>query len=745
MHELLSPAGDFMSLRQAVINGCDAVYIGGLKFGARKYAPNFSNEELQKAIKYCHLYNVKIYVTVNTVIYDNELKEALEYIDFLYDNEVDAIIIQDIGLIKLVRELYPDLEIHASTQLHNHNKEGLELLKELGIKRVVLARELTLDDIKNLDVDIEKEVFIHGALCVSYSGQCLFSSVILNRSGNRGSCAGLCRLPYELYKEEEKVTTEGNYLLSPKELNTSLKLDELLKSDIASFKIEGRMKSPTYVGFITKFYRKIIDNYQKYQKIIIDKEDVKKLFILYNREFTDGYLFNKDNTNIMNIKSPNHQGIVIGQVIDVTNKKIKIRLDEELNQGDGIRFIENNRGGIINFLYDEKDNLINSAKKRTIVYLDNKYNIRRKGKILKTSDAKLIELYENLIEKKIPINIKVTAKLGMPLKIKMQKDDVKIEKTSDTIKMAITAKTETQSIEKQVTKLGNTPFICEKIEIINDDNIFIPVKTLNELRREVVSLLEEELSKKNRKKSKGQIKSYEKNYPKRKITLSVLVTTEEQLKVAISNNVNRIYTSDEKLYRKYQNVENIYLKLQRVVKSNKKYQNENLLVGELGGIKRYSNNNIITDAYLNVLNHSMINYLIDNKVKTITLSHELTKEDCQNIVRNYNNPPDLEVILYTRIELMIMKYCPISYSIKHDKICNLCKTNNYYLKDRNNKKYPLTTNNCLTTILNSEVTDKINDMKDYLNMNITSFRLEFYNENSNTVEKIISRCLKLKN
>lgn len=745
MHELLSPAGDFLSLRQAVINGCDAVYIGGLKFGARKYAPNFSNEELKKAIKYCHLYNVKIYVTVNTAIYDNELQEALEYIGFLYENEVDALIMQDIGLIKLAREIYPDLEIHASTQLHNHNKEGLELLKELGIKRVVLARELSLDDIKNLDVDIEKEVFIHGALCVSYSGQCLFSSVILNRSGNRGSCAGLCRLPYELYKEDEKVTTEGNYLLSPKELNTSFKLDELLKSDIKSFKIEGRMKSPTYVGFITKFYRKIIDNYQKYQKIIIDKEDVKKLFILYNREFTDGYLFNKDNTNIMNIKSPNHQGLVIGQVIEVTSKKIKIRLDEELNQGDGIRFIENNKGGIINFLYDEKDNLINSAKSKSIVYLDNKYNIRKKGKVLKTSDVKLTELYENLVEKKIPISIKVTAKLGMPLKIKMQKGNVKIEKTSDIIKMAITSSSSAQSIEKQVTKLGNTPFICEKIEIVNDDNIFIPIKILNDLRREVASLLEEELSTKKSKKTKGQIKSYETNYPKRKITLSVLVKTEQQLKVAVSNNVDRIYTSDENLYRKYQNVENIYLKLPRVIKGNKKYQNENLLVGELGGIKRYPNNNIITDAYLNVLNHSMINYLLENKVKTITLSHELTKEDCKNIVRNYNNPPDLEVILYTRIELMIMKYCPISYSIKHNKTCNLCKNNNYYLKDRNNKKYPLITNNCLTTILNSEVTDKIDEMKDYLNMNITSFRLEFYNEDSNAVEKIISRCLKLKN
>lgn len=743
MHELLSPAGDFLSLRQAVINGCDAVYVGGVKFGARKYAPNFTNEELIKAIRYCHLYNVKIYVTVNTIIYDNELKEALEYIEFLYKNEVDALIMQDIGLIKLVKEMYPNLEIHASTQLHNHNKQGLELLRDLKVKRVVLARELTIDEVNNLDVDIEKEVFIHGALCICYSGECLFSSILLNRSGNRGSCAGFCRLPYELYKNSELIKTEGKYLLSPKELNTSTYLDKILESNIASLKIEGRMKSPTYVGFVTRFYRRIIDNYHKYKKIIIDEEDVKKLMILYNRDFTEGYLFNKRKDDLMNIKTPNHQGLEIGTVIEVDKKKIKIKLTEELNQNDGIRFSENNNGGIVNFLYNDSGLLVKTSPKNSIIYLDNKYQITTKCKLLKTSDIKLTKEFENLQDLKIPINIKVTAKVERPLEIEMASGSVVVKKQSSIVERASNCPTTKEMIIKQSTKLGSTPFICNNIRLEADDNIFVSVKVLNDLRREVSNLLYQKLS--SRPRLRRINKPLNKKYLSRKRppSLNVLVNTEEQLKAVLSqkDKINRIYIKDENLYEKYKNISNIYLRLPRVIKIKKNYQNENLLVSELGGIKRYdSTNNIITDTYLNVTNHSMINYLLEHNVKTITLSLELTKDHIKDIVSNYDIVPDLEVILYTRVELMVMKHCILNYLIKTGNLCNLCKEDTYYLKDRNNAKYPLVHNNCLTTILHSEVTNNINDLKEYMDLNIPSYRLEFYDENKETVLNLISKC-----
>ncbi len=743
MHELLSPAGDFASLRQAVINGCDAVYVGGIKFGARKYAPNFTNEELIKAIHYCHLYNVKIYVTVNTLIYDNELTEALKYIEFLYKNEVDAIIMQDIGLIKLVREMFPDLEIHASTQLHNHTKEGLELLKDLQVKRAVLARELTIDEINNLDVDIEKEVFIHGALCICYSGQCLFSSILLNRSGNRGSCAGFCRLPYDLYKNNELIKTTGKYLLSPKELNTSSSLNKILESNIASLKIEGRMKSPTYVGFVTRFYRRIIDNYYKYKKIIIDNEDIKKLMILYNRDFTEGYLFHKNNNSLMNIQSPNHQGLEIGQVIEVDKKKIKIKLLEELNQNDGIRFSENNNGGIVNFLYNDKGLLVKTAPKNSIIYLDNKYGITTKCKFLKTSDIKLTKEFEDLQDIKIPINIKVIAKVNCPLEIEMIKDNIVVKKSSSIIEEASNSPTLKEMIIKQTTKLGNTPFICNNIKVITDDNIFIPVKTLNELRREVTELLIDKLSSRPKVRRINSVLNKKLPFTKKNFSLNVLVVNEEQLKtiLKVKDKVNRIYVTEETLYEKYKNLSNIYLKLPRVIKNKKNYQNSNLLVSELGGIKRYnSTNNIITDTYLNVANHAMIDYLLEHDVKTVTLSLELTNQDIKDIIDNYQTPPDLEIILYTRVELMIMKHCMLNHLVKEEKTCNLCKENNYYLKDRNNAMYPLIHNNCLTTILNSETTNRLDSLKTYMNMNISSYRLEFFNEDRETILKLVSEC-----
>ena len=213
MKELLVPVGNMESLHAAVYNGCDAVYLGGKRFGARAYATNFDDEEMIKAINFCHLYGVKIYVTVNTLIYESEFSDVLDYVKFLYKASVDAVIMQDIGLIAAVRREIPDLEIHASTQVHSTNGDTLKFLEALGVKRVVLAREMGIDEINNLNTSLEIEAFIHGALCISYSGQCLFSSMLMKRSGNRGSCAQICRLPFKLMKDDEELETKGDYLL----------------------------------------------------------------------------------------------------------------------------------------------------------------------------------------------------------------------------------------------------------------------------------------------------------------------------------------------------------------------------------------------------------------------------------------------------------------------------------------------------------------------------------------------------
>ena len=336
--EILSPAGNFECLKAAIMAGADAVYLGGKLFGARAFSNNFTDEELIEAIKYAHLYNVKVYVTVNTLIYEREVENFLSYVDFLYKNNVDALIIQDIGMMDLIRKTYPNLELHASTQMHIHNIEGVKLVEKLGLKRAVLARETSIDTIKYIkeNTGIELEIFVHGALCISYSGQCLMSALIGNRSGNRGSCAGCCRQPYNLISNNKKVNDE-KYILSTKDLCSLDIIGKLIDIGVDSFKIEGRMKSPEYVYMATKIYRTAVDSYLKTGKVKIDEKYILDLKKIFNRNFTKGFLNNAKNDEITYSYRPNHQGIKIGKVIKCQNNYVTIKLADELNINDGIR------------------------------------------------------------------------------------------------------------------------------------------------------------------------------------------------------------------------------------------------------------------------------------------------------------------------------------------------------------------------------------------------------------------------
>ena len=272
-NEILAPCGNMDSFYAAIEAGCDAVYLAGKMFGARAFSKNFTNEELIYIINYAHLYGVRVYVTCNILIYESEVDKFLEYIEFLHKNNVDAVIMQDLGMIDLVHETYPNLEIHGSTQMHIHNLDGVKMAEKLGLKRVVLARETPIEVIKEIkeNSNIDLEIFVHGALCASYSGMCLFASSIGPRSGNRGTCSGCCRLPYDVLDKDLNILNDGKYPLSMKDLKTIDYLNELIDLGITSFKIEGRMKSPSYVYTTTKLYKETRDNYLKNKKIIVNK------------------------------------------------------------------------------------------------------------------------------------------------------------------------------------------------------------------------------------------------------------------------------------------------------------------------------------------------------------------------------------------------------------------------------------------------------------------------------------------
>ena len=319
--ELLAPAGNMEALVAAIQAGCDAVYIGGPSFGARAFSKNFTKDEIIKAINYAHLYGVKVYITVNTLIYENEVNDFLEYIEFIHKNNVDAVLIQDLGMFDLVRKTFPDLELHASTQMHIHNLDGVKIMERLGMKRVVLARETSIDDIKNIidNCKCEIEVFVHGALCISYSGQCLMSSLIGGRSGNRGTCAGSCRLKYDVIDSDGKKLNKNNYPLSTKDLNSLEYIGKLIDIGVSSLKIEGRMKSKEYVYKVVKMYRMAIDNYYKNGKVIINDNDLLELKKIFNRNYTKGFLNNTLNNDLINDYRPNHMGVKVGKIIVLCN------------------------------------------------------------------------------------------------------------------------------------------------------------------------------------------------------------------------------------------------------------------------------------------------------------------------------------------------------------------------------------------------------------------------------------------
>lgn len=724
MVELLSPAGDIECLKYAIYAGCNAIYIGGKNFGARAYAKNFNNDDIIYARHLTKIYGVKLYVTINTLIYDNEFEELTEYIRFLHKIGIDAIIVQDIGVIDYIRRKFPNLEIHASTQMNIHNENSFNILKKLGVKRIVVAREMGLKQINNINCDLEREIFIHGALCVSYSGCCLLSSYIGGRSGNRGLCAGTCRLPFTLYKNDKKIQTDGKYLLSMKDLYTLDKLPEILKSNVHSLKIEGRMKSKEYVYYVTNIYRKYIDEFYSKQQIKIDEKDVDILKSLFNREFTNGYLF--DNKNNTNIKTSNNIGLYVGKVIAYNNYKCKIKCIKKVEKNDGIRIVYNNNeiGMTINRLENEGNNVIT-------IYTNQKINVG--SKVYVTSKNNLVP---NIKKVKINLDIKINNK-NINLNIYNEQKSINII-SKDIVSKAKNIPTTNKVVEHQMKKLGNTLFEVNKINIQMPDNIFINIKDLNEFRREAIVKFEDALIENNIKFiEKDYILDNDEGSNSSKTQYSAYISNEKQFNIAINYPFSNIYVN-EKIYYKYKDKHsNLVLILPRINHFDYKFNDEKLLIREVGSLKYANNNYVVSDYTLNVTNSYTYKFLKYNNVDKITLSTELNKN---NINLKYKN--DLEIIIYGKIELAISKYCVVSKNLNKNKGCNLCHENSFYLVDRKNSKFKLTNDKyCNSIILSNNVNNDLNLIENYKNQGINKFRFNFYDEDEEEIKNILNNII----
>lgn len=713
MPELLAPVGNMECLMAAINAGCNAVYLSGRNFGARSFAGNFSREELITAVNTCHLYGVKVYITVNTLIYDSEVEYFMDYIDFIHKIGVDAVIMQDIGMIDLVRKTYPNLEIHSSTQMHIHNLEGVKLCEELGIKRVVLARETPIELIKYIkeNTNIEIETFIHGALCMSYSGQCLMSAMIGSRSGNRGTCAQSCRQKYSL-EIGEKLVEKDKYLLSTKDLNTLENIQDLINIGVNSLKIEGRMKRPEYVYLITSIYRKVIDNYVKFRETKVTNEDINDIKKIFNREFTKGFLFNEENDYYVNTYRPNHMGINIGKVIDYKNGKANIKLTDELNINDGIRIIgKNDIGTTITIMYKDKVR-VDNAKSNDIISIPIKISVEKNSIVVKTTDYKQLKEIEDKIKKskKIFIKGKCILKIGEPIKLIVNDNKNIVEDISDYIvEKSIKNETVEGQIKEQLNRLGDTIYEFSELVIEKDDNIFVPTSKLNELRRKVMhSLNEKRMYKTDYKKSNYEISVDNFEIENKK---SVLISTYAEY-LNVKDKFDTIYVDDSEILSEI-NDKKCVLKLSRVEERLKNY-NTKLLVGELGSVYKYKN--IDTDFSLNVTNSYSVALLHSMGVNKITLSYELNFKQIKYLIecyeKRYGRHPNLEVIIDSYPEVMVCKYNMLK---KYNK-------NNGYLIDRFNNKYKIEIKDNLMHIFNYK---KIKLEENYFDIGVNSIRICF--------------------
>lgn len=668
--ELLSPVGDERGLKAAVNSGANGVYFGAKSFNAREYAAeNFDDKAIENAIKFAKLRNVKTYITVNTLVYNDEIDKAILLIKNIYNMGADAIIVQDLGIIDIVRNNL-NIPMHASTQMSCNNTYSVKLLEKLGIERVVLARETSIENIKEIrkNTNIELETFIHGALCVSFSGQCAYSYLHGGRSANRGTCAQACRMEYSGGKTD--------YPLSAKDLMTIDIIPNLIEAGINSFKIEGRAKRSEYVAITTSIYRKAID-FALQNKNIETEKYKESLIKIFNRGgFSEGYYYNSK--DIFENYKPNHNGEFIGKITDYKKNKIYIKTDKELNVYDGLSFGESGKIGMqISDLY--KDNIRVKNGKGNLSFSAVLKNINVGDKVYRTTDKSQMDEANIIIESdnfKHLLNLNCIIDYDKKIKFKINSsynEKLNLEYISDyLVEKAKNSETKESDIIKALSKTGGTVFKFENINIIiNFEKPFIPVKVLNEARRNIINSLEKILIQ-NRKID------YDKNI--KNIFKEKIEYPNTNLKVAIISDINhkvkdydkiilfpKTYDNDIKKFFEDKKIDGIilpHITFDKDIELIKNIVSKDMIVicNNLGQIEALLGKCIIWAGIgMNTINNKTVDFLYKLGVSTVISSIEAGKKlkNTISIKRGF-------------IPAMNFAFCPKSIAIGCDK----CKEKN---------------------------------------------------------------------
>lgn len=771
--ELLAPAGGLEQLKAAVYNGADAIYFGGEKFSARAKAANFGREELIKARRITSRYGVKLYCAINTMLFDNELQEALEYIGELALIGIDALIIQDIGLMDLVRSRYPEMEIHSSTQMSIQNHHGLDFLKSRGVTRAVLPRETSLADLGLMkERGIELEVFVHGAICICFSGQCLMSSMIGARSGNRGACAQPCRLQYSLMDlaSGKQLTEDSSALLSPKDMMLINSIDKLIDAGVTSFKIEGRMKTPEYVATIVRYYREAIDKALAGEVIVLSPEDNKEIAQVFSRDFTDGYLRGESGKELMNPRKPNNRGVLLGRVQNYAGGKAEILLKSPLEVGDKVS-VWTTKEGRVNISVDRillDGSTVPSAAPGQLVTLDIPKRVNRDDRVFRIEAVALRRQLQEQIgahegDEKIALDVLVRGQVGEPLEITFQDEEgcSAVVRSEQLLEQAQKHPLEEEGFRAQM-RLGDTEYSLRNIDL-ETGPVMVPKSILNSLRRQGTALLEEQ------RKDSWQLPDIRLDLPSfpktdAELKVTVLAETPEKIRLALELGAD-FATIPLAGFRhagldaaglegflkgcKEEEREKVIIELPRIVREQELAGVEESIRKVLpyaGGFRAHTLDQIWWlrelgverihgDSSLNVANSFSYRFFKEELgLAELELSREL------NLSQLVGMPKGAQLPLFGVQELMVLEHCILGSELGK----GACKRSLYGLKDRKDVIFPILVDGLgKNHILNGRVLLLTEELEALKRMGFRHFSLNFILREEGEMRRILETYLGL--
>lgn len=783
--ELLAPAGDWDCVRAAVENGADAIYFGlDCGFNARDRAKNFSTSDLPTLVEYVHRRGVKAYVTLNTLAFPSELPQVEQVIRSIASSGIDAVLVQDLGVARLARGVCPELEIHASTQMTLTSVECIRVAEELGIQRVVLARELSIGEIRKIhnETQMPLEVFVHGALCVAYSGQCLTSESLGGRSANRGQCAQACRLAYDLICDGSDVELDRvRYLLSPQDLAAYELTPELIDAGVCSLKIEGRLKTPEYVANITRHYREAIDRAVAGSSVRFSPRQVQEMELSFSRGFSPGWLQGCDHKMLVPGVSSAKRGVLLGKVVQVQKDRVHVAVTCPVSRGDGIVF-EGNReenteqGGRIYAVFVD-DQLQNQPVEHGVVALTfqrDQLDLRTISvgqRVWKTDDPQLTKRLrasytQSDAVRRVALHLDVIAIAGQPLRIRARTTTgLTCEiATESPLEVAIRHPLTEEVLQKQLGRLGGTVYELKTLDAKISGHPMVPLSVLGKLRRTLITELQNALVTDTKSLAaeavlpRLTIPSHTSTESPPDPRLRVLCRTLAQLECVLENEVNEVYVDFQDIRQNsdavriaHQQSAKIYIATPRIQKPGEmgifrslmRHGADGMLVRNLAGLDFFLQHHVpvVADFSLNVSNQLTAQFLMDRGAGRLTASYDLNRDQLFELVESL--PARwLEVVVHQHMPMFHMEHCVfcavLSPGTNKTNCGRPCDVHEVKLRDRVGKEHLLTADvGCRNTLFNATPQSSAEVVPGLLAHGIRDFRIELLDDQGPQINRVI--------